>query len=146
MALQRAEHLRVSQLWICTSSTFLMMGKIQVIYFPHEAVLSANDMLLAYSWVKAMLKFPRRVYFTEKKPESGGCVGLRKTWPAASKNSSQWASSAALKEVNCSVLELLFVPCKVHLGHRNSGFGSAFFFFLKWNSTRLQGGNLSKRQ
>lgn len=77
-----------------------------------------------------MLKFPRRVYFTEKKPESGGCVGRRKTWPAVSKNSSQWASSAALREVHCSVLELLFVPCKVHLGHQNSGFGSAFFFFL----------------
>ena len=82
----------------------------------------------------------------EKKPESGGCVGLRKTWPAASKNSSQWAFSTALKEANCLVLELLFVPCKVHLGHQNNRFGFAFFFFLKWNSTRLQSEYLSKRE
>lgn len=65
---------------------------------PHEAGLSINGLFLAQSPIEVMLKFPRRLYLMEKKHESGGCVGLRRTWLAASVNSSQWASSVALKE------------------------------------------------
>lgn len=74
----------------------------------------------------------------EKKHESGGCVGLRRTRFAASMNSSQWASSVALKEANCSAFGLTLTLC----AHQSPFSPCEIIYMFKQNSTQSVSGSL----